>query len=282
MHGRLDLMALFWTTAGIFPGDGEISRFDFVDRVEAAARAGFSGIGLWHTDLEHVMAGRSLAEMKSILDANGIRHLELEFLTDWFAHGARKGESDSRRKRLLEASAALGASHVKVGDFYNTPCTPRQIADAFGALCEEARRYGATIGFEIMECAAIDTIPAALSMLRDSGAPNGGLIIDAVQVANLGMTEDALRSIPLRSLVSVELDDGLLPGSPGHDPSARRFCGEGEFDLAGLIRCVDAMGYDRPWAVEVFNRSYAGLPLEDLARRAFTTTAAALEHARRQ
>ena len=32
------LMCLYWTTAGIYPGHGEISRFDFRDRVEAAAR----------------------------------------------------------------------------------------------------------------------------------------------------------------------------------------------------------------------------------------------------
>ena len=40
MKRPVELMNLFWTTAGIFPGAGEISRFDFRDRVEAAARAG--------------------------------------------------------------------------------------------------------------------------------------------------------------------------------------------------------------------------------------------------
>ena len=54
MKRNVDLMNLFWTTAGIFPGEGEISPFDFKDRVEAAAKAGFTGIGIWHTDLEHI------------------------------------------------------------------------------------------------------------------------------------------------------------------------------------------------------------------------------------
>jgi sugar phosphate isomerase/epimerase len=51
MKNNVELMNLYWTTAGVFPGRGEISRFDFKDRVQAAARAGFKGIGIWHTDL---------------------------------------------------------------------------------------------------------------------------------------------------------------------------------------------------------------------------------------
>jgi hypothetical protein len=34
MTKPVELMSLFWTTAGIFPGNGEISRFDFKPREE--------------------------------------------------------------------------------------------------------------------------------------------------------------------------------------------------------------------------------------------------------
>ena len=91
-----------------------------------------------------------------MLDDNGIKHLELEFLTDRFVDGARKAESDSRKRRLLEASAALHAKHVKIGDFYNTACPMPRIIEAFAALCNEAEDYGATIGFEFMASAMID------------------------------------------------------------------------------------------------------------------------------
>jgi sugar phosphate isomerase/epimerase len=277
--GNTDLMALYWTTSGIYPGDGEISRFDFAERVESAARAGFTGIGLWHTDLEHITQSRPLKEMRRIMDANGIAHLELEFLTDWFAGGARRSESDSRRRRLLEASAALKATHIKIGDFYSSVCPMSQLVDSFGELCREAETFGATIGFEIMECAVVHTIADAVTMVRGAGARNGGIILDAVQVTNLGLSCDAIRAIPREYLLGVELDDGTLPGSPHHDPSARRFCGEGQYDLSGLIACVSAMGFRGPWAVEVFNRELCGLPLDVLAERAYTTTVAALARA---
>jgi len=275
MKNNIELMSLFWTTAGVFPGDGEMSRFDFKDRVEAAARAGFKGIGLWHTDLEHVNLHRSLKEMKIILDDNDIRYVELEFLTDWFLDGARKGESDSRKRRLLQASEALNAKHVKIGDFYNCVVPMPRIVEAFASLCHEAENYGATIGFELMACAMIDNLKDAIAMVETSGVKNGGIILDILQVVNLGISYAEIRRIPLQQLIGIELNDGTLPGSPRYDPSrARRYCGEGEYDIQGLIHCVQQIGFSGPWAVEVMSKELAVLPLEELSTRAFTTTMA--------
>jgi hypothetical protein len=133
-----ELMTLYWTTAGIYPGVAEVSRFDFRDRVEAAARAGFSGIGIWHTDLEETLKTRSLREMKAILDNNGIKYLELEFLTGWFLDGAQKAESDRVKRLLLNVSAVLGAHHVKVGDFDRSITPMPRLVEAFSALCKDA------------------------------------------------------------------------------------------------------------------------------------------------
>ncbi len=272
------LMSLFWTTAGVFPGVSEISRFDFKDRVEAAARAGFEGIGIWHTDLDHILQDRTLKEMKMILDDNGMKHVELEFLTDWFLDGPKKAESDSRKRRLLEASEALQAKHIKVGDFYNTACPMPRIIEAFAALCKEAEDHGATIGFEFMASAMINNLKDSLVMVETAGAKNGGLVLDIVHVVNLGITYEEISRIPLQYLINVELNDGAPPGSPRHDPSGgRRFCGEGEFDIKGFIKCVSKTGYTGPWAVEVFSEELVGLSLEELSTRAFRTTMAQFE-----
>src|SRR5713226_2763131 len=109
MKGDVELLASYWTiSAGQPHTDREYSPHDFKDRVEAAARAGFKGFGIWHSDLEYVLHRRSLQEMKQTLDDNGIEHVELEFLTDWFLDGDRKKQSDVRRKMLLEAAEVLG------------------------------------------------------------------------------------------------------------------------------------------------------------------------------
>jgi sugar phosphate isomerase/epimerase len=113
MTPGVELLASYWTISGGLPHtDREYSPFDFRDRVESAARAGFKGFGLWHADLEHVLEKYSLNEMKRILDDNGIRHVELEFLSDWFLEGERKKTSDIRKAEVVRGRrGACRASH---------------------------------------------------------------------------------------------------------------------------------------------------------------------------
>ena len=152
-----------------------------------------------------------------------------------------------------------------------------RIIEAFAALCKEAEDYGATIGFEFMASAMLDNLKDSLTMVETAGAKNGGLIVDIVHVVNIGITYEEISSIPLQYLINVELNDGTLPGSLGHDPSARRFCGEGDFDIKGFIKCVNTMGYTGPWAVEVFSEKLTGWSLEELNTQAFKTTMAQFE-----
>lgn len=274
-NSHIELINLFWTTAGIFPGEGEISPHDFRERVEASAKAGFKGIGIWQADLEHTLKKRSLSEIKMILEDNGIKHIELEFLTDWFLDGPKKTNSDNIKRKMFQASEALNARHIKVGDFNNTPCSMPRIIEAFAQLCREAEDYGAVIAFEFMPSAMIDNLKDSLTLVKKAAANNGGLALDIAHLIKQGISCDLLKDIPLQYIISLELNDGTLPGSKNHDPSReRRFCGEGEFDLKGFVRCAFEIGYRGPWAVEVFSREMLGLALDDLNSRAFKTTMA--------
>jgi sugar phosphate isomerase/epimerase len=277
MAGSVELMNMYWTTAGIPAGSGGISPIDFEVRVKSAAKAGFKGVGMWHTDLEHNLVSRSLREIKAILDDNGIKYLELEFLTDWFVTGARRSDSDAVRKRMLEASAALGAHHLKVGDFYSTPATMPQLVDAFGALCRDAERFGATIGFEFMASAMLPSLKDSLAMVEGAGAANGGVIVDIWHIVALGTPYDEVSRIPVQHIVNVELNDGYPVGDPRRENSSdRKFCGEGAFDIKGFVEAVKRTGYAGPWGVEVFARDLATLPQDELNRRAYETAMAYL------
>ena len=279
MKHDVELLASYWTIAGTaMPhGDREYSLFDFKDRVEAAARAGFKGLGIWHADLEHILKSRSLKEMKQILDDNGMKYLELEFLRDWFLDGARKKQSDIEKKKLLEASAALGAKHVKVGDFERRKTPMPRLINAFAELCADAEKYGAAIGFELMPFAMIDTLKDALAMVEGAGAKNGGIILDTWHVAKLGIPYEEVARIPRKYLTSVELNDGTYeaPWSLHEDTiNHRRFCGDGEFAVSRFIECVLKTGYTGPFGVEVLSEELRGMPLEEVTRKAFQTTAA--------
>ena len=279
MTQDVELLASYWTIAGgAMPHtDHEYSPFDFKDRVETAARAGFKGMGIWHADLDHILERRSLKEMKQILDDNGMKYLELEFLRDWFVDGGKKKQSDIERKKLLEAAAALNAKHLKVGDFDSTKTPMPQLIEAFAALCAEAAKYGATIGFELMPFAMIDTLKDALAMVEGAGAKNGGIILDTWHVAKLGIPSEEVARMPRQYLISVELNDGTYeaPWSLFEDTiNHRRFCGEGEFEVPRFIECVKKTGYTGPFGIEVLSQESRKLPLAEVTAQAFSTTMA--------
>jgi len=271
-----DLLASYWTISAAYPHtDCEFSPFDFKDRVESAARAGFRGFGIWHADLEHILKRRSLKEMKQILDDNGMRQVELEFLTDWFLDGERKKQSDARKQMLLAAAEVLQARHVKVGDFFQEKTPVAHLIDAFAALCGEAAEHGTRVGFELMPFAMLDTLQDALAMVEGAGASNGGITLDVWHIVKLKIPYEDIARIAPRYLVSVELNDGTFeaPWSLHEDTiNHRRLCGQGEFDVRGFIAAVRRTGYDGPWGVEVLSQELRTMPLDELTERAFSTT----------
>jgi sugar phosphate isomerase/epimerase len=276
---NIELLASYWTIAGaVHPhSKAEYSPFDFKDRVVAAAKAGFKGIGLKEADLAHILERRSFKEMKRILDGNGIRHVELEFLTDWFLTGEKKKKSDRTKQMLLAAAEALEARHIKVGDFDMQSVPMPQLVESFAALCDEAAHYGTKILFELIVDAMIRTLPETLEMVSGADAKNGGIMIDLWHIVKLGIPYDEVARIPARYLLGVELDDGTLecPWSLHEDTvNHRKLCGEGEFDVKGFVACLLKAGYSGPWGIEILSEELRKKTLEEAANSAFDTTIA--------
>jgi len=276
---NVELLASYWTIAGpVHPhSENEYSPFDFKDRVVAAAKAGFAGIGLKEADLAHILERRSLKEMKRILDDNGIKHVELEFLTDWFLTGEKKKKSDQTKQMLLTAAEALEARHIKVGDFDMQTVPMARLIESFAALCAEASNYGTKILFELIVDAMIRTLPETLEMVEGADANNGGIMLDLWHIVKLGIPYEAVARIPSRYLLGVELDDGTLkcPWSLHEDTiHHRKFCGEGEFDVQGFVACLLKAGYTGPWGIEILSQELRKKTLEEAATRAFSTTIA--------
>ncbi len=276
---KVELVATYWTLAGANSphSEHEYSTFDFRDRVVAAAKAGFAGIGIKEADLEHILERRNLKEMKRILDDNGMKHVELEFITDWFVDGERKKKSDRVKQMLLTAAEALGARHVKVGDFDMQTTPMPQLIESFSKLCAEAANYGTKILFELIVDAMIRTLPETLEMVQGADAKNGGIMIDLWHVVKLGIPYEDVARIPSRYLLGIELNDGTLecPWSLHEDTvNYRRFCGEGEFDVKGFVNCMLKAGYSGPWGIEVLSQDLRKKSLDEAANRAFQTTIA--------
>ncbi|MBX5461987.1 MAG: sugar phosphate isomerase/epimerase [Steroidobacteraceae bacterium] len=278
----VELIASYWTVSGgaIPHSDKEYSTFEFRERVGAVARAGFKGMGFWHADLEHVQKSYSLQEMKRILDDNGIRHIEIEFLADWFLEpGERRTAAEARKRLLFDACEALGGRHIKVGDFYRTACPMPRLIDEFAQLCQEAAKRGIRIGYELMPFSVIESLPLARQLVEGAAQKNGGIIFDLWHIVKLGIPYDDVVSFPKEYLVGVEINDGWIRTPPGMDivtetTAHRQLCGNGEFDIKGFLAKLVSSSYDGPVGIEVLNAELRSWPLEKTVTTAFNTTLA--------
>lgn len=279
MTASVDLLGSYWTLAGPAEPHTEkdYSPWDLKDRIEAAARVGFKGMGIWHSDLANTLKRRSLKEIRQMLNDNGIRHLELEFLMDWFLEGEKKRESDVAKRFLLDAAEALGARHVKVGEFVRSNCPMPQMTEAFAVLCKDAADRGTRIVYEMMPFSTIDSVEKAVQLVEGAGAPNGGICFDLWHIAKLKIPYEQVAKVPLKYMLAVEINDGTheCPWSLHEDTvNHRRFCGEGEFHSREFVTALLAAGYKGPWGIEVLNQEARKWPLEKLAAHAFRTTIA--------
>ncbi|MFQ5658832.1 MAG: sugar phosphate isomerase/epimerase family protein [Gammaproteobacteria bacterium] len=279
-HGAgVELLASYWTIAGgAIPHTGpEYSPFDFRDRVEACAKAGFRGMGFWHADIEHILESRTVTEMKHILDDNGIKHVELEFITGWFSDGKQRKESDRIRKLLLGTAETLEARHIKIGDFIGAPCPMERLIEEYSKLCAEGVEHGTDIVFELIPWSTPGDLDEALVLVEGAGAANGGLMVDIWHFHSLKIPNTTTEKLPLKYLKGVEINDG--PAQISGDWSEqtvnhRLLCGEGEFDIKGLIKAVQNAGYEGPYGIEVLNKSMRSWPLDKLVTSAYETTLA--------
>ena len=283
MGEDVELVGLYWTVSGpveVHTGR-EWSLFDWADRCAEASSAGFSGLGLWHADLQHLLETRSLRELKQVFDDNGLRHLELEFLMDWFLdeNDERRRASDEIRELLLRAAGELDAHHVKVGNIPGVPAEIPQLTQRFGELCAEAaERTDAKIVYEFMPFDVnVSSVDAVLQVVGGAGAANGGIVIDTWHMSKLGIVPDDLRRIPIEYLSWVELSDGRLDDMDDlvdETVNHRALPGEGEFDVRGFVDVCRDHGYPGPWGVEVLSEELRNNPIDVIFRRAYETTAA--------
>jgi sugar phosphate isomerase/epimerase len=276
---KTELIGSYWTLAGnVHPhSEFEYSPFGFEDRVVAAAKAGFAGIGIKEADLAHILQRRSLKEMKHILDDNGMKHVELEFISDWFLDGEKKKKSDETKWMLLKAAEVLEARHIKVGDFEKQTIPMPRLIESFAKLCAEAANSGTNILFELIVDAMIRTLPETLEMVQGADAKNGGIMIDLWHIVKLRIPYEEVARIPARYLLGIEINDGTLdcPWSLHEDTiNYRRFCGEGEFDIKGFVQCMLKAGYSGPWGIEILSKELRKKSLNEAAERAFETTIA--------
>lgn len=282
------LLATCWTSAG----DAASDRLDLRsplplrERIEAASAVGYRGFGLLSADIPAAVEEYGLNGIRAMLDDNGIVDLELEGIPYWWDDGSRRAESDRIRHSLLTAAEALEARHIKVNpDGDNAPWDPGHWAAKLAELAAQAADVGTRLGIEFFPWSNINNLDAGLRLVEDAGHDAAGVIIDVwhIERANTPVTD--LASVPLHRIIGVELNDAdpQVVGTLFEDTvHRRRYCGEGSFDLTGMITALRTAGWAGPWGVEILSEEHRSLPVKEALSRAAVSARRQLDLAAQQ
>jgi len=278
------LVASYWTIAGATPNDP--ARFPFESRVRTAAETGFWGIGMQVDDYVRTRErGASNDEMLRLLESTGMAIDEIEFLTGWSSDvEAIRAHSVQVEAAIFAAVDALGARQLNVGcaEFPDEVAPIERLAERFAGLCDRAAGHSLTVALEFLPWSGIPDVATAWDVVRRSGAPNGGILLDFWHFFRGNPDFDALRSVPAERIVGVQVNDG--PAEPAGEireetRHGRRLPGHGDFDLSRMVQELRAMGVSAPWAIEVMSDDLATKELRAACRLAFDATTAMLESA---
>jgi sugar phosphate isomerase/epimerase len=282
--GRDDLIASSYTLSGsaVF----QPPQFSFADRVAAAAKAGFSAIGIAVEDYAAMRErGSTDAEMRRILDDHGIVAAELEFLTNWWWSDERGRRARELEDRFYTAAEAFGARHMNVASAGMRGTLPslEQVAESFAALCDRAAKHDLLVAYEFMPWTDVPDAATAGRLVELAGRENGGILIDTWHYFRGAADPSQVRAIPPDRFFLIQFDDAdaKMVGDWMEDTTDyRRLPGEGAFDLNGFIRMLDEHGVNAPFSIEILSAEQRARPVTEAARVAYESSRAVIDHAR--
>ena len=174
--------------------------------IEAAAAAGFASVGIRLTgrrliDPYHRIVGNgpAIRDIRQRLDDLGIR------LSNVNAYSLFPDVSASSLEPVVEAAAALGSPTIVA--ICNQPDRAR-FGEVFGKYCEMAGKYRLRVALEFMKFSEIKTLSQAVRVVEEFGAPDTGVLIDALHFYRSGGLAADLSGVDRRRISHFQLCDG--------------------------------------------------------------------------
>jgi sugar phosphate isomerase/epimerase len=253
------------------------------DRIAATLAGGFAAMSLWGRDYAAARRdGLSDSDVRALLDSNGVAIAELDPAWWWLpgadaVAAAVPAKFDSEEvfayseAELFRIAEVVGARSINAVDIFGGEWTIDDAAEAFAGLCDRAREHDLVVHLEFLPWSRIPDVATSWEIVRRADRPNGGIAVDAWHYFRSGADEQTLRSVPGDRVLGIQLDDGPRVAEANLLEAtlhARVLPGEGELDLAGLLRVLREIGAVAPVGVEVFSDQLHALAPREIGRRA--------------
>lgn len=174
--------------------------------VEAAAAAGFAGVGLRigprrpGEPLPGQLVGDAPAttHVREVAADRGVRIASA--CADQFFPDTRWDDL----ARTIDTAAALGCPVITTNGF--DPDVAR-FTDVFARFCERAAEIGVRVGLEFVPYSSISTLAAAMDVVHRAGVQNTGVVIDNLHLDRSGGDPGSVRCLPPDHIVLAQLCD---------------------------------------------------------------------------
>ena len=230
---------------------------DLVEKLEAAAAAGFSGVEIFDSDL--LSFGGSAADVRRIATDLALEIVAFQPFRDFEGMPANKRERVfARAERKFDVMRELGCDLLVVCS--NT--SPDSGPDTMRAACdlrelgERASIRGLRVGFKALAWARhITAYRQAWEVVRGADHPAVGLIVDSFHTFAAHADLNHLRDIPGTHIFLAHLADAeaIHPDSLGQGRHFTNFPGQGELPLLAFLEGLQATGFDGPLSLEILN-----------------------------
>lgn len=175
------------------------------------------------------------------------------------------------------AAAELGGRFV-----LSSGWTPDKayVIQKFAELCDLAKQYNLTVGFEFVTFAAMATLADAVDVVRGAGRDNGGICLDTLHFFRSGNRPEELDGLPPSWFSFTQICDG-----PAKPPATReemifaaradrQFVGQGELPIADVLNRLPEV----PYSIEAPNTALSlRLSPIEFARQALVSARSYLE-----
>ena len=220
-----------------------------LEKIAVAAKAGYTGIELWHDDMDAFVAdGGSIEDIRKCVDDHGLKVPTTIHIHGWFQPaGDEHATAMDSARRKLEQAQAVGAPHSVAGPPHGA--ADRQLGMRhYHELLELGTRFGVRPAFEYLGFIQdLKTIDDAIEIIEGCGHPNACMVLDPFHcyVGEGGVESIAKLSVDQIAVSHFNDAPADPPANTQRDPN-RAMPGDGVIDLkryCNLLRQIDYAGF---------------------------------------
>lgn len=248
---------------------------DMETQLRVSRDAGFKAVGFREKQVKAFLeSGRSLKNVREILDEHGLTAVEYDFFPNWIhALADERGAVQTRFRDFCGTASELGCPVLVAPTSFegrNNSLDYDMAADNLKEMARIADDHDCTVGIEFLPWSPFNSISRARELLERVAKENVGIVLDTFHYFEGPHSRTELEKIPIELIVLVHIDD-----VEAVDADIQTKCrehrvlpGEGSYPFDEVLSYLAEHSYEGYYSLEILNPELAAGDPATIAREA--------------